>query len=502
MKNSISVNKRWCSIALCECCAIYQPQTISKKEMTEDGEYPVFGANGLIGMYHEYNHEYPQLLITCRGATCGSVNISKPKSWITGNAMVVKPHSNYLNEQFLKYFFIGFDFSTVISGSAQPQITRASLSPVEVPLPPRGAPHRISAPSEELFSELDAGVENLIKAKEQLGVYRQSLLKHAFEGELTEEWRKENADKLESGEALLKRVKKEREEYFKKQLEQWEKDVAQWEADGKPGKKPTKPKKPKKLAPISEEELMELPELPEGWVWVRLGEIGLVTGGLTKNKQRMQLQTQKPYLRVANVYENELRLDEILQIGLKNEEVSRYLLRENDLLIVEGNGSLEQIGRMAIWDGSINGCVHQNHIIKARFTEETLPTVVLYWCMSSHGREMVKKQASSTAGLYTLSISKVSSIPIPIMPINEAKEIIKRIQVSDISTKETAEVIEDNVKSSSMLQRAILVKAFSGELVPQDPNDEPASKLLEKIKQERKSAPKPKRTRKKSQATA
>jgi type I restriction enzyme S subunit len=115
---------------------------------------------------------------------------------------------------------------------------------------------------------------------------------------------------------------------------------------------------------------------------------------------------------------------------------------------------------------------------------------------------MVKKQASSTAGLYTLSISKVSSIPIPIMPINEAKEIIKRIQVSDISTKETAEVIEDNVKSSSMLQRAILVKAFSGELVPQDPNDEPASKLLEKIKQERKSAPKPKRTRKKSQATA
>jgi restriction endonuclease S subunit len=63
-------------------CELYQPKTISSKEMVDDGDYPVFGANGIIGKYDKYNHEEPQLLITCRGATCGSINISEPKSWI------------------------------------------------------------------------------------------------------------------------------------------------------------------------------------------------------------------------------------------------------------------------------------------------------------------------------------------------------------------------------------------------------------------------------------
>ena len=99
--------------------------------MTDDGEYTVFGANGVIGKYDKYNHEEPQLLITCRGATCGSVNISTPKSWINGNAMVVRPKDNSIDLKFLEYMFRGgIDLSETISGAAQPQITRQSLNPV------------------------------------------------------------------------------------------------------------------------------------------------------------------------------------------------------------------------------------------------------------------------------------------------------------------------------------------------------------------------------------
>lgn len=79
---------------------MYQPKTISTKEMVENGAHPVFGANGIIGKYDKYNHEEPQLLITCRGATCGSVNISEPKSWINGNAMVVRSKDNSIDFRF------------------------------------------------------------------------------------------------------------------------------------------------------------------------------------------------------------------------------------------------------------------------------------------------------------------------------------------------------------------------------------------------------------------
>ena len=154
----------WETAHLGEVCEIYQPRTISKKEMREDGQYPVFGANGIIGRYDRYNHEEPELLITCRGATCGSVNTSLPKSWITGNAMVVRPLNSNLDRRFLEFLFRGaVDFSSVISGSAQPQITRKSLSPVQIPLPPLPEQRRIVAILDEAFQGIDRAVANTEK---------------------------------------------------------------------------------------------------------------------------------------------------------------------------------------------------------------------------------------------------------------------------------------------------------------------------------------------------
>lgn len=123
-------------VELSEVCDLYQPQTISASEFIENGEYKVFGANGIIGNYDKYNHEEAEVLITCRGATCGTINFSEPKSWITGNAMVAKPIDDRLNKRFLFHLLRTTDFSSVITGAAQPQITRASLSPLKIPLPP------------------------------------------------------------------------------------------------------------------------------------------------------------------------------------------------------------------------------------------------------------------------------------------------------------------------------------------------------------------------------
>lgn len=129
-------NRKWEYFKLGDICNMYQPKTITSKEIKDRGEFKVFGANGVIGYYNKYNHEDSEVLITCRGATCGTVNVSEPKSWITGNAMVVQPKDERLDKNFLYYALRFSDLKSTISGAAQPQITRQSLAPFKIPLPP------------------------------------------------------------------------------------------------------------------------------------------------------------------------------------------------------------------------------------------------------------------------------------------------------------------------------------------------------------------------------
>ncbi len=173
----------WEIKTLGEVCELYQPKTISKKEMDNEGLYPVFGANGIIGRYNQYNHEHSQLVITCRGATCGSVNISEPKSWINGNAMVVKPIIDGLLLKYIEYFFRGaINISEIITGAAQPQITRQNLSPVKIPLPSLPQQKQIVAILDKAFAAIDTAKtnaeQNLQNAKELFESYLQNVFEN------------------------------------------------------------------------------------------------------------------------------------------------------------------------------------------------------------------------------------------------------------------------------------------------------------------------------------
>ena len=132
----MKVNKtKWVKTTLGEVCDLYQPKTIAVKNLSLKGKYPVYGANGVIGRYDEFNHEQAEVLIGCRG-TCGVVNISKPYSWINGNAMVVHPKKDEIfDREFLGHLAAAIDYSKVITGIAQPQITRANLKNVAILIP-------------------------------------------------------------------------------------------------------------------------------------------------------------------------------------------------------------------------------------------------------------------------------------------------------------------------------------------------------------------------------
>ena len=154
----------WTYKKLGEVCEIYQPKTLATEQLIVDGKYNVYGANGVIGKYDEYNHEQSEILLTCRGATCGTINVSEPFSWINGNAMVIHRKSEELSFDFLKYLMLSLDYSLIITGAAQPQITRQKLSPTPIKYPTLSV-------QQSIVAELDKINELIRLKKEQLSDY-------------------------------------------------------------------------------------------------------------------------------------------------------------------------------------------------------------------------------------------------------------------------------------------------------------------------------------------
>ncbi len=149
-------------VKLGDVCNLYQPKTITSSEIKDSGTYKVYGANGVIGYYNEFNHENSEVAITCRGATCGTINVTEPKSWITGNAMVAQPKDEKkLTKRYLEFFLRFNDLSPAITGTAQPQITREKLAPFKIPLPPKTVQERIIAEIESVEQKEKAGREKV-----------------------------------------------------------------------------------------------------------------------------------------------------------------------------------------------------------------------------------------------------------------------------------------------------------------------------------------------------
>jgi type I restriction enzyme S subunit len=148
---------------LSEVCRVYQPETIAKKSLPANGTYPVYGANGKIGLNDKFNHEEPQLLLGCRGSV-GSIHISEPFSWINGNAMVVKPFEDLVTRDYLKYALLGgINIRNAISGTAQPQITRESLSRIKISVPTLDKQCEIVENLDKAFGEIEAIRESITK---------------------------------------------------------------------------------------------------------------------------------------------------------------------------------------------------------------------------------------------------------------------------------------------------------------------------------------------------
>ena len=185
-------------------------------------------------------------------------------------------------------------------------------------------------------------------------------------------------------------------------------------------------KKQKPLPPISDEEKPF--ELPEGWEWCRIDDLTFVSGGIQKQPKRRPVKNHFPYLRVANVQRGDINIDKLERFEVEPHELAFWSLEKNDILIVEGNGSADEIGRCAIWHAPIEKCVYQNHLIRVRGIIEGYQEFIALYLNSPSGIKEMQRLAVTTSGLYNLSVGKIRGITIPLPPLNQQNLILSRIR--------------------------------------------------------------------------
>lgn len=355
--------------------------------------------------------------------------------------------------KFVYYWFEGINLNQLSNGSNVPQINHSDITPLPFPVAPLAEQHRIIAKIEELFSSLDTGMSQLHTVQAQLKRYRQAVLKAAFEGKLTKQWREVNKTQNESAKELKDKIIAERKQNLKK------------------------------FNASSPTDEFTLPTLPDGWVWARVNWLSYVQTGPfgTQLHKHDYLSTGIPTIDVGNVRPDRNLLDEKTPLISKEKaiELKRYEVRENDVLFTR----VGTVGRCTIVPKACDGWIMSSRLIRVQITSKyLLPKYLLYFFWSPMAQGFAKQVSKGTTRAGTNSIV-VGGLPLIVPPLTEQKYIVEKIDalLSEVDN------LKDNIGSLTAkgLRQSILSYAFKGKLVPQDPADESAEKLLERIKIER-----------------
>ncbi|MFZ3192012.1 MAG: restriction endonuclease subunit S [Moraxellaceae bacterium] len=436
----------------------------------------------------EYHVKSGDLLVSW-SATLDAFKWLREDALVNQHIFKVVPNSSLVEKDLLFYWLKNAIEELVntehLHGSTMKHINRAPFLAHRIPIPPLNEQTRIVTKLEELLSDLDAGVSELKTAQAKLSQYRQSLLKAAVEGELTREWRESSIPNTahETGAQLLERILQERRK-------RWEaKQLAKFAEQGKQPPKDWQKKYPEPVQP----DTTNLPELPEGWVWASAEQIcDFITKGTTPTKD-MVVQTEAkdiPFLRVTNLtntgilnFSDKVFISEKVHKGFLN----RSIVYPNDILM---NIVGPPLGQVIVTPNTYPEWNINQAICIFRALDGVLPYFLCNYLLSKNAQNWLMKRSKTTAGQTNLTLEVCRNLPVPLPPHSEQYQISKAIELGITATARQQQSIQLALSQSATQRKNILRAAFAGELVPQDPNDEPASRLLERIQAERAAQPK------------
>ena len=354
------------------------------------------------------------------------------------------------------------------------------LADQSIPVPPAREQRRIVAKIKELFSELDKGIESLKTARAKLNVYRQAVLKHAFEGKLTAQWREENKDRLETPEQLLARIKQEREAHYERQLKEWKAAVKEWEGKGRNGKKPTRPRKSKDVNSVPNSD--SLGTLPSGWRWTAVSEIAdLVTDGTHHTPNYTS--SGVPFISVKDVRHGKVNFDDCKFISRDEHDalIQRCHPEPGDLLITKSG----TIGRLAIVPDREISLFVSVALVKIQSAQAHISSKWLRYAFEHHIMGLNIDQQIKGGLLKNYHLEDLRLARLPLCGVREQEELVRQVEEKFSVLEELDTTLDQQLVRADALRQLILQRAFTGQLVPQDPHDEPASVLLDRIRTER-----------------
>ena len=471
--------RSWSEAALGEVASFEMGQAPAGSASNFDGVGTVFVKAGEFGPIKPIVREWTtdprkfakegDVLICVVGATAGKLNLGIDCA-IGRSVAAIRPSEALLQKAIYYQLLPNVERMRAAStGSAQGVISQSDLAKLPIRVPPKAEQIRIVEKLEELLSDLDAGVAELKAAQRKLAQYRQSLLKAAVEGALTADWRAVHGQPQETGAELLQRILSERRA-------RWEqKQLAKFAEQGKAPPKGWQAKYTEPVAP----DLSDLPPLPGGWTWASVGQLGEVTTGFTPSTSNAEyfggdIPFFKPTDLDAGYDVREFR-ESLTMLGVEQGR----LLPANSVLVTCIGATIGKTGFARV------PCATNQQINAVSPVEEGAETAYLYFVLTSnYGQRQIIGNASATT-LPILNKSKFERLPVPVPGKQEQAEIVRQLEMEMGRVAEQEAAIEASLKQVAAQRKNLLRAAFAGQLVPQDPNDEPASELLARIRAER-----------------
>ncbi len=428
------------------------------------------------------------ILVTCIG-NLGRIGINKVEVAFNQQINAIKP---------IKEIEPFFTFYQTQSSNFREQLERLSTSTtvalvnksnfntIKFKISSLPIQRAIVSKIEELFSSLDSGIADLKKAQGQLVIYRQAVLKKAFEGELTKEWREKQTN-LPSAVELLVEIKEQRQKHYEQEIEDWEKAVKLWEKDDKKEKRPIRPTVYKNYnSPVR---MLNL-ETPRTWLVSCIGNTCSKTeyGSSSKSLDNGNI----PVLRMGNMQNGKIDWGD-LKFSNDQNEIEKYLLTKGDVLFNRTN-SPELVGKTVQYKGE-RPAIFAGYLIRLNHIETIISGEYLNLFLNSHAAKVYGSYVK-TDGVNQSNINgqKLSNYSIPIPTIQEQYQIVREIESRLSVCDKVEDTITESLVKATALRQSILKKAFEGKLLSeaevakckQEKDYEPASVLLERIKAEKK----------------